>query len=211
MIYGNYMITDEMICSQQLCQTVIEGVQEIIGLEGMHAVAHAQQCFSMKIYPAEKGQDRLANLSAFFSALENVFGRSGGHGLAQRGGRIFFERLSHQPEIHAAFSEMTGEMLPVSARILKGLEILAKSVSTQSGANIHTYEDEQNWYWQVDDYPCCSGKRPEESGGRLFLIGLLQEYTAWITGGRFFDVAEIECPASQTDACLIRINKRAMD
>lgn len=205
------MITDEMFSSHQLCQTVIEGVQEIIGLEGMHAVAHAQQYFSMKIYPAEKGQDRLANLTAFFSALENVFGRSCGHGIAQRGGRIFFEHLSHQPEMHTAFSEMTRKMLPVSARILKGLEILAESVSAQSGANIQAYEDELNWYWQVNDFPGCSGKEHKESGARLFLVGLLQEYTAWITGGRFYDVTEMKCPSSESGACLIRIDKRAID
>ncbi len=203
-------MTSSIYCSQTFYQTIKDGMQEIIGPEGMHTVIDAQQDFGICSQFLQLSSANSNEMTVLFASLEKVFGRLAGQGIAQRSGRVSFEYLSRQPELHNAFSDMAKRLLPVPTRIKEGLEILSGSVASQCGVQIIVSEDDQNWYWRIDSCPWCTG-RIGETRGCYFLIGLVQEFTAWMSGGRFFDVTEVGCCAAEDAACLIQIGKRPLE
>jgi predicted hydrocarbon binding protein len=43
------------------------------------------------------------------------------------------------------------------------------------------------------------------------IAGLLQEFTTWADGGRFYRIMETECRGNGSQACLYRIEKKPLD
>ncbi len=187
-------------------QTVKDGVQEIIGVEGMHAVMGAGQRGSDLSEGSHNPEAAGHEMNAFFASIERVFGRLAGQGIQQRGGRISFDYLFRLPEYDEAFSSVSRRLVPVPVRIRQGLEILSDPVSNQLGMRIHVGEDDQSWFWQIAACPLCTGNMGA-SGGCYYLVGLVQGLTSWMSGGRFFDVQEVNCIAARDEACLIRVSK----
>ncbi|MCC6147459.1 MAG: hypothetical protein IT308_07820 [Anaerolineaceae bacterium] len=193
-----------------LYRAMIEGVSEIIGTAGMTAVENSRASQEEKLPPEAAKEQPIDQLVSWMAALEQVFGVRAGEGIALRGGRNSFLYLTRTTELGTTFSAMMKRLLPASARIKNGLEILAGSVAQETGLEVEVIEKAEHWNWQMPD--CFSAS---SSGGqnvaRYFLIGLLEEFTAWVSGGRHFNISEGEGGSAGAGVCLIQINKQPMD
>ena len=72
----------------------------------------------------------------------------------------------------------------------------------------------QAWYWQIKHCPwCLERKETLDSGTGLcyFIVGILQEFLSWSSGGKNYHVEETECIAGGGQACVIRIEKQPLD
>jgi len=203
-------MTAEPCSLNRLYQMMIEGVQETIGLTGLQAIESVRSCQEVNV-PAGADERPLFNqFASWMAALEQVFGHRSGQGIALQGGRVSFLHLSRTPELTTAFSNLVKRLLPAQARIKGGLEILAETIAKECGVQVWVTESPQHWYWKIAPCPWCSARK-ENASACYFVIGLIQEFTSWMSGGLYFDVAEVECCAAQADACLIQIGKQPME
>lgn len=146
----------------------------------------------------------------FLRELEAIYGTSGGRGLALRIGRATFRYgLKHFGE-QAGFRATEFRLLPAPRRLENGLRALARIIAKEWGGEIQVSDEGAHWLWRMEPGRSIAGSSSQ--GASCFLIaGLLQEFTAWAGGGRFYRVVETECLASGSPACLYRIEKRPLD
>lgn len=204
---------DPLICSYEISRGFLEGVQEIIGKAGVHAIFNlAHLAHLMPESDLRKFDHRLtfAELSAIQQALEELYGPRGGRGIALRSGRVFFKYFLRSFGDQMAMTSLDYRMLPTPHRVKTGLHSMADTLSGLCSQHILVWEDPQAWFWQSDHCPWC-WQRQMEAYMCHFNVGMLQEYVTWAGGGKVYHVIETECIAKGASACTIRIDKISID
>ncbi len=95
-------------------QTMIEGVQEVIGLPNLKTVESVRVVQELGDSAGVEEKTLFYQFASWMAALEQVFGRRSGQGIALRGGRVWFLYLSHLPELWNAFSNLVKQLLACS-------------------------------------------------------------------------------------------------
>ena len=150
------------------------------------------------------------SVAAIAIGLEMMYGPRGGRGVALRGGRAGVKYLLRQFGTTMGIADLNFRMLPVPVRLKTGLENMAGLVAKIGDEHGTIEEFESHWTWRVDRCPHCWQRKVEEPACQ-FPVGLLQEFFAWASSGRIYGIREIECSAAGGSACLIEINKKALD
>ena len=150
------------------------------------------------------------DVSALLNGLEGTFGPPGAHGLAQRFGKTVFRNGLRQLGGQAGFRAMDYRMLPSPKRVEVGLAALADIVAGTVHEKITVTDDGEHWVWRVEACRDCQPRLGAEPYCYA-LVGLIQEFASWASGGRFYRVAETECRASGANACLFLIDKSPLD
>ena len=182
----------------EMHSVLIRGVEEIIGPEA------ARDVFSQ----AAQIEPGLPFLREVQRALAARYGTQSGLGVAQRTGRAAFKYSLRAWGEESGFTSSSFRLLPFSRRVRAGLEKMAAVLSDYSQARISVHEDEGHWIWQVESCPGCAGS---EDSACYLLAGLLQEYMAWVAGGKYYRVQEYTCAADGSSACQFRIDKQALE
>ncbi len=173
----------------------ISGLNEIIGRKELSRLMETEANGEMPggpaevenavLYLREKGIHRLQD------RMEKKFGKKELHGLLLRSGRAsckFFVR-QYGPEMQVTSSEY--RLLPTKKRLLKGLKAAAGLCAELFQKEICVVDDGDCWIWQET-------QRENEAASDpgcpefFFIIGLLQEYLSWLSGGKSFQVKRAE-------------------
>lgn len=152
------------------------------------------------------GQQRepaLIQFNAFIQALEEIYGQPASRGLALRIGRASFQYGLKKYGDQAGFRAMEFRLLPAPRRLENGLRSLAQIIARECGSSISVSDEGAYWQWRVD--------RQTTAQDCFLIAGLLQEFTNWAGGGRFYRVEETECQACGSLACTYRIEKKPLD
>ncbi len=185
-------------------KVLIEGVKEIVGLEG------ARELFSRsrKLASLKDGTSMpmLVNLQ---KALNERYGLLGGQGLALRSGRATFKHGLTIWGKNAGVTDNSFRLLPFNRRILSGLEKIGALLTDHCDSLVQVSEDQRRWIMRIQDCPACDEK--SEHPACYLVIGVLQEYMAWAAGGRFFNVRETACLSAGADACVFQIEKAPLE
>lgn len=200
-------------CTDFVSELMLTGVEEILGTGGLDPALAERQA---RLQELRRGETLHAHdfpeydLDKIQQALGHLFGVEAGSGLALRAGRASLQRLLSQYGAQLGITSLGYRLLPSRARFKTGLEALAGFLSAPCGGQITISEDANNWYWRIESCPWCLNG---ESGQPAchFVVGLLQEFLSWASGGRFFQVTETECQAMGAPACLIQMNKQPID
>ncbi len=187
-------------------QILLDGAQEILGKE---TVQQLIERISPRGLPAGD-RSSLQDAGPFLQALEETYGAPGGRGLALRIGRAAFRYGLKYFGDRAGFRTMEFRLLPAPKRVGSGLQTLAHVVAEETGSQIVVTDEGDHWRWQMRRGRGNEGRR--SAGQSCFLIaGLLQEFSAWAGGGRFYQVTETECQSTGSRACVYRIEKKPLD
>jgi len=190
---------NEMNPNHEMHSVIIKGVEEIIGPEA------ARDVFSQ----AMQTEPGLSFLREVQHALAARYGMQSGLGVAQRTGRAAFKYSLRAWGDESGITSSSFRLLPFSRRVRAGLEKMAALFSEYSQARISVNEDAGHWIWQVESCPACASAAGGDPACYL-LSGLLQEYMAWVAGGKYFRVQEFTCSADGS-ACQFRIDKQALE
>jgi predicted hydrocarbon binding protein len=106
--------------------------------------------------------------------------------------------------------DLNFRLLPVPVRLKTGLEALAELMGIIGDEQVTVDEDERSWLWRSEGCPLCWGRVSREPVCQ-FTVGLLQEFYTWASGGRVYSLSEVACQAAGAPACLIKIDKKALD
>lgn len=152
----------------------------------------------------------LQDVSNLLNGLEDTYGPTGAHGLTQRFGKAVFRVGLKELGGQAGFRSIEYRILPSPRRVAVGLQALARMVSASMGGTITVSEDDAHWYLRADD--CQECRERVTAGPCCFaMVGLIQEFAAWASGGRYYRVTETECRASGAAACVFQIDKKPLE
>jgi predicted hydrocarbon binding protein len=198
--------------TSQIGEFLLLGVEEIIGHAGLNAVINMSQMGPGSKPPSDGLFKRMdyADVAAMSIGLEKMYGPRGGHGIAQRAGRAGFKYLLRQNGTNMGITDLNFRLLPVPVRLKSGMEALGALMAKIGDEQVTVTEDDLNWTWSAQACPLCWGRTAHEPVCH-FTVGLLQEYFAWASGGRVYSIHEVSCLASGGAACLIQIEKKALD
>ena len=101
-------------------------------------------------------------------------------------------------------------LLPPVSKVRVGLQRLASFLDSTCALEIHQEENQNQLFWVVDSCPMCFERQADAAVCHL-LVGFIQEYLYWASGGKYYNVLETECIASGAQACKISIDKQAID
>lgn len=189
-----------------MTQIVLEGAREVIDREEIFAL------IGMAGVPVpEQGvkwtEDQFL---AFIEAMEKRHGSLGARGIALRIGRASFQGFVRTFGTEDGFEEQEYRLLPVRKRARAGLEKIAAIFQCACKMKIAVDTEPDAWIWTIAECSQCS-KPLIESTVSHFMLGLLQQYLGWISGGKVFQVEETACQAGGAPNCVIRIARLPLE
>lgn len=198
-------------CSKEMALVMLEGAQEVLGAERLNSMLD-------EILPNRSGSGDAAALDwlsfsevcSLPQILEGVYGIQGGRGLTLRIGRSSFKYGLKQLTGFAGLREVNFRLLPAPMRLERGLKLLADQFAAEFGDSMMVTDEGRFWQLRSETCPFCQDHLAADSCC-YWMVGLLQEFTAWASGGRFYPVNEVECRAAGAFTCTYQIEKKPLD
>jgi predicted hydrocarbon binding protein len=203
----------QQISKTLMGQIMMEGLVEIIGIPGAHAVINLAQLTQVGgiTPPALTQKEEICKeMTTLHLALEAIYGRQGGQGVALRAGRIAAHLIYRKYGEEMGIKNTNFRLQPMMVRIGSGLKRLAVTLSGLLSNRIETHVDDVALFWIVSTCPICY-QRQTEAKSCHFLVGMLQEFMSMISIGKVFNVEEIDCQSMGATACVFRIDKQALE
>lgn len=192
---------------------ILQTIEEISGHNGLNAVLNqSRQSQLINNYPPNnlERQFSFQNISAIYTALEELYGPRGGQGVAIRCGRVSFKYFLREFGPDIGLSDPEFRLLPPHNKIREGLTILANAFNQSSDQSVRVEETDANYLWHIERCPICWG-RHSNSPVCHGVVGMLQEALYWVSGSKFFNVEESLCIARGDPACTFRIDKDPLE
>ncbi len=184
-------------------QLLLEGARELLGTDYIQQITRSNPPFTEEHWKLEEAV-------SFLGVLEKMYGETGGHGLAQRIGRAAFRYGMHEVGDQIGFRTLTFRLLPAPRRVENGLQRLARLVSHACGSTVTVTDAGAAWVWHSSGCSTCQQNACVGSCCHL-MVGLLQEFASWASGGRYFRVTESQCQANGASACVFQVEKKPLD
>jgi predicted hydrocarbon binding protein len=197
--------------SNKFARILIESIMEITGKNGVNAVLNYSNLSSLVDNFPPDNLDRafdFAHFSMIIQALEEIYGRRGGRGLALRIGRTTFDDVLKDYGALAGVSDLAFHVLPIQMKISIGLQAMAKIFSEKSDQISTVEELDDSYVYTIEQCPICWGREEEDHPICFYMVGLLQEGLNWISGGKDFRINETKCIAIGDDICEFTIYKQ---
>lgn len=162
----------------QLMRFVFRGMEDILGdAAAENVISH---------FTVSRDSDfRIEDCIDLQKTLQEVYGEKGSLGLILRMGRVFFKDLFYTFGDEIGLNDPHYRMLPKPERIRRGVECVFQFINKTWDCDLGIREDETHWI--------CEARRREgqkdSKAIHYFLMGLLQEFISWATGGKIYPVS----------------------
>lgn len=193
-------------CSDEMTRIVLEGAREVIDRD---EIATLIEMAGVPV-PEQGVKWTEGQFLAFIGVIKKRHGTLGARGIALRIGRASFQGFIRTFGTEDGFEEPEYRLLPVRKRARVGLEKFAAIFQCACGMKITVDTEPDAWVWTLADCQQC-GNPLIESAVSHFMLGLLQQYLGWISGGKVFQVEETACQADGAPSCVIRIARLPLE
>lgn len=196
--------------SNRMARAYLLGLEEVLGKNGVNAVLNFS---GMKHRVNNRPPNDLElgfefrELSSIQEALEEMYGRRGGRGLAMRAGRATFKYGLQDFEGVIGIADLALRLIPLGMKLKIGAETFASIFNRFSDQVVVLEEFADHYVWNNERCAVCWGRHSDGPCCDL-AVGILREGLHWISGGRDFRVEEFTCIARGDPACRFRIPKR---
>jgi predicted hydrocarbon binding protein len=192
----------------RMARVVIQALEEILGQAAVNAVTNPA-ALSVQYAASVCDQDLkipITDLHHLQAGLESAYGPQAGRGLALRVGRASFKYGLREFDPELGLNDLAFRLLPLQTKIKTGIEAFAALFNTHSNHRVQLERDEKYIFWHIQRCPLCLERQTKGPCCHL-AVGLLQEALFWISGGKYFEVEEMNCIACGDSACSIVINR----
>jgi predicted hydrocarbon binding protein len=188
---------------------ILSGLQEIIGRTDLLSIFRLTS-LNEKLLTQSGNSLTVDETGQLALALNHKYGYRGGNGIAFRAGRSSFKYFLKEYYTDLGFDALEFRLLPQNKRILEGLKRISEIINHD--LNIHTQvsETSEAWIWTIIDCPEWIQSNKSNSD-RQFIIGFLQDYLAWSSGGKPFSTIETECKSCGKNVCAFSMGKRPLE
>jgi len=186
------------------------GMEEVIGPDRLLSLQFpgSLQVLADHAGTSDQPPDLLIeHLCQLQSSLEKTYGQIPGRGLAVRSGRAGFKHILREFADELGLVRLEFRLMPGTCRLEAGSNALAKLFNQFTCQHVVPNQDDQDILWLMDHLT--SGAHGQtESSACQFAVGLLQEAMYWLSGGKTFQVEEIQCASTGHAQCKVRIRKK---
>jgi len=198
--------------TNRYARIILGGYEEILGRDRLtRALSQAGLDSWLADYPPddlERGVD-FASFSALEIALEVMYGRRGGCGLAVRAGRAAVSELLHAFGARMGVDQVTFKLLPLREKIGAGLQALAGLLGEVSDQPAMVVEQDDRFLFILSRCATSWGREQAERPLCSLMTGILQEWVMWLAAGQDWPVVETRCIAMGAAVCEFDIPKSA--
>ena len=194
---------------EKLWRLIISGIQEIIGVDQLDVImknpelAHLMSVKQAAPLMSDIGRNDLVYIR---NSLQQHYGKVSGLGITCRAGQSLFPHFLREFGDELGMSQNSFKLLPTHTKIFNGLQAFADFFSQSMKSTINISQDQKNWYWEIRDCPWCR-ETTSDMQVCYFPVGIIQSFTSWASGGRYYSVSEIECHAAGQEICIIAVDK----
>lgn len=156
------------------------------------------------------GKAGRSSLTALQQKMEECYGSDGARGVAICAGRSAFKHLVERNGGVIGFEETDYRFSPIKVKIRKGLSLLAKWIENTYGLKATVQNGVGDYY----RFEVSEGQRSDlakELPLCDFTSGLLQEFMAWTSGGKFYVVRETDCRRTGSACCNFQVGKTPVE
>jgi predicted hydrocarbon binding protein len=214
-IYGGAPVTEktkeDFELSNIAIRTMLEGVEIIIGKNGLKTVLHSAGLsrYIDNLPPAnmEMSDARISDCGRYENAIREIFGNNGarailfnvGRGQAQAG-------INENPELAEATLKAF-EGMPDKDRVRIVLSTAAAGASAQIGNTITLTENGESFLYEEKPCTHCFQMTADTPVCHP-IAGFVYELIRWATGKESYDVTQITCAAMGDPSCIIKVSPR---
>ncbi len=184
---------------------ILLAMEEVVGGEAARVLGAAAS-LGPPAGPPSGSPFTFQRISLLMQAFEKTYGIQAGRGTALRIGRACFTYGLREYGSLLGITEMAFRLLPLPGKFRRGADLLAGLFNRHTDQRVRVEEQEDRLIWHIQRCPLCWERRTSEPACHL-AVGLLQESLYWLSGGRQFDVEEIDCIAQGASTCAIVIDK----
>jgi len=148
-------------------------------------------------------EQKCLELLTLENTLIDFYGETGAKGIGRLAGRSAFTYLLRFFREELRFHTNDFRLQPTPRRLQKGIETLAKMFSTELGLQVEILDQKLSWDWKMQAH------NTSICGISDFVIGLLQEFCSWASGGHFYRV--LTDPQYSPGSLTLRIDKKPLD
>jgi predicted hydrocarbon binding protein len=146
------------------------------------------------------------HISRLNKSLELMYGERGGHGVALRVGRVWFNDGLRHFGVLAGLGHPSFQSRPLAERMRLGLEAFAYTFNQHSDQHCTLEEGRDAFYFIVENCPFAWGRRTEAPVCHA-LTGALQSCLNWATTNYEYHIYETACKAVTGEPCEFKIGK----
>lgn len=191
---------------------VLTSAEEIVGGKGMAALLNMAKIPEyIGNYPSNNMEPEFSfeQVSQLQQAIWDMYGPRGARVFATRAGeQTFNDGLAHFGQL-ARTAQAAMRIGSLEMKIKIGLGFFARWFNQVSDQVVSVTETQTHWNWVIERCPMC-WKRESERPICHLAIGVLRGALAWVSGGKRYRLAEIECKAVGATNCIIQIDKTPM-
>jgi hypothetical protein len=181
----------------------LTAMEEVMGKNGLNAILNlARLPKYINNYPPDNLDKEvdLADITAWQIAIEEMYGRRGGRGLALRAGRTLFSDALKGFGAMAGVGDLAFKVLPLQAKLKVGLPAVAGIFRQFSDQASYVHDEGDRYlytYEMVDGQRRCAMCQQREAEQPVCFTGqgLLQEALRWVSGWHEFKVDMVQCMA----------------
>jgi hypothetical protein len=187
-------------------------LEEVMGRNGVKALLRlAELPQYMEEYPSNdlKKEFPFEAIAATEDALTTMYGPRGARGLELRAGRVAFTLGLKEFGPLLGMADLALKLMPVTMKLKIVLNAVAQTFDRFSDQSSHVEEERNKFVYHITRDP--SSLRSEPGLNFFIARGILEEATAWVSGGRRFSVEQISCIALGAPSTAFDIMKEPLD
>ncbi len=186
--------------------------EEVMGVNGVKALLRlADQPQYIEAYPSNdlKREFPFETIAAISDALETMYGPRGARGLELRAGRVAFTLGLKEFGPLLGMADLALKLMPITMKLKIVLNAVAQTFDRFSDQASHIEEEPTRFVYHITKDP--SSLRSDPGLNFYIARGIIEEATAWVSGGRRFSVQQISCIALGDEATSFTIDKEPLD
>lgn len=188
-------------------KAMLAGMRETIGDNKLDVVLELLSLIDSTQDYMHLEQDRVLSfekISLLQNAFEQTYGPYGGRGMMRRAGRESFTYGLKESNFSQRFIRIILKILPLNLRLLIGVRAFTYLFNKYTDQKMRVEKKEKIILCHIDRCPFCC-ERTTDMPICQFWVGLLAEFTCWLSYGRDFKVEEIACIACGDKTCTIAV------
>lgn len=187
-------------------------LEEVMGVNGVKALLRlAELPQYIEAYPPNdlKKEFPFEAIAATSVALGTMYGPRGARGLELRAGRVAFTLGLKEFGPLLGMADLALKLMPITMKLKIVLNATAQTFDRFSDQASHVEEEKDRFVYHITRDP--SSLRPDPGLNFFIARGILEEATAWVSGGRRFAVEQISCIALGDKTTAFTIGKEPLD
>lgn len=191
---------------------VLESAEEIIGDKGVAALLNlAGLPQYIGNYPPDnmKKEFSFEDMGKLQQAFWDMSGARGARVFATRAGEKSFNDGLRSFGSVAKAAQVAMKIGSLEKRMSVGLAFFARFFNTVSDQVVSVDENENEWHWNIERCPMCTGRKTDSPVCHL-AVGVLQGAFTWGSDGQRFRMTPVKCQGMGDEVGVINIEKKPL-